>query len=184
MMAATPKTEPAEARFRELYHLNVEAVRRYVWRRDPMLVDDVVAETFLTAWRRLDEIPVNASAWLIVVARNTLLNEHRRERRQAAVTDRLAAEPSRSMGESQTSTSDLVDVAFSMLSEDDREILTLSIWDDLDRGAIAAVLGCSKANVSVRLHRARRRFAVELADLQRESGPLLHPATFTGGVDG
>src|SRR5579875_2095658 len=92
-----PKTlaegDTAQTRFTELYDQNVEAVRRYVWRRGPLLVDDVVAETFLVAWRRLDDVPSNALPWLITVARNTLLNERRHARRQTALSDRIAAEP-------------------------------------------------------------------------------------------
>ena len=42
-----------ERLFIRLYDEHVEAVRRYAWRRDPALADDVVAETFLVAWRRL-----------------------------------------------------------------------------------------------------------------------------------
>jgi len=50
--------EPARVdRFTHLYEENLEAVRRYVWRRDPAIADDVVSETFLVAWRRLDDVP-------------------------------------------------------------------------------------------------------------------------------
>jgi RNA polymerase sigma factor (sigma-70 family) len=173
----------AETRFNELYDRNVEAVRRYVWRRGPLLVDDVVAETFLVAWRRLDDVPVNALPWLITVARNTLLNERRRARRQTALSDRIAAEPARTSGESEPAMSDLVEVALAALLEQDREILLLSVWEDLDREAISEVLGCSKANVSVRLHRARHRFAEELERLSPASRSQLHTATLPGGAD-
>jgi RNA polymerase sigma-70 factor (ECF subfamily) len=107
----------------------------------------------------------------------------RRARRQVAVSDRIAAEPTHTVGESEAVTSGLVEVALAALSEPDREILSLSVWEDLDREAIAVVLGCSKANVSVRLHRARRRFAEEFERQSRTSRPRLHPATFPGGVD-
>ena len=49
-----------EERFNELYASHLEAVRRYVWRRDPTLCDDVLGETFLIAWRRLDRVPADA----------------------------------------------------------------------------------------------------------------------------
>jgi DNA-directed RNA polymerase specialized sigma24 family protein len=67
---ALHSSETREARFTRVYEEHLESVRRYVWRRDPDLVDDVVAETFLVAWRRIDDIPENAPAWLIGVARN------------------------------------------------------------------------------------------------------------------
>jgi RNA polymerase sigma-70 factor (ECF subfamily) len=53
--------------------------------------------------------------------------------------------------------------ALAGLSEADRELLMLSAWDDLGPSQIARVLGCSPAAARVRLHRARRRLADQLA---------------------
>lgn len=65
--------------------------------------------------------------------------------------------------------------AFSRLEDDDREVLTLVGVEQFDREEVAEVLDCSRANVRVRLHRARRRFAQELQkvgiDPQRSVGP-------------
>ena len=101
-------------------------------------VDDVVAETFLVAWRRLDDIPEAELPWLIGVARNVRMNAHRTARRQRDVSRRLAesAEPAWS-GDS--GESEAVRTALGKLSCADREVLLLSVWDDLDRVAIAAV---------------------------------------------
>jgi RNA polymerase sigma-70 factor, ECF subfamily len=173
----------AEGRFQALYDRNVEALRRYVWRRAPMVVDDVVAEAFLVAWRRLDEVPADALPWLIAVARNVLLNEHRRARRQTALSDRIAAEPERTAAGSEGGVSDVVQAALAALPKHDREILLLAAWEDLDRQAIAQALGCSKPSVSVRLHRARRRFISELERLNPEDQSQLRPAIFPGGFD-
>jgi RNA polymerase sigma factor (sigma-70 family) len=173
-----------EARFNQLYDDHFDAIRRYVWRRAPLNADDVAAETFLIAWRRLDDVPANALPWLITVARSTLLNERRRSRRQTAVSDRLAAEPAPPpAGEPDAVGSVLIEAALAVLSERDREVLLLSVWEDLDRAAIADALGCSRTNVSVRLHRARRRFAEELERQTPAANSSLRPATFTGGFD-
>jgi RNA polymerase sigma-70 factor (ECF subfamily) len=179
-----------EARFNEIYEQHFEAIRRYVWRRDPVIADDVAADTFLVAWRRLDDVPADAVPWLIGVARNLRLNERRRARRQTAVSDRLAREPApttsdidTSPSDVVTSPSDVVESALMSVPERDREILLLSVWEDLDRAAIAKALGCSKANVSVRLHRARRRFTDELERRASADSSPLHPVTLTGGSD-
>lgn len=179
-----PVDRAREARFNEIFDRHFDAVRRYVWRRGPLLADDVAAETFLVAWRRPDDVPVNALPWLIAVARNTLLNERRRSRRQTAVSDRIATEPTHTASASDSVASELIDTVLTAMPERDREVLLLSVWEDLDREAIAQVFGCSKSNVSVRLHRARRRFAEEM-ERQRpktDSHPL-QTATFTGGLD-
>lgn len=164
--------KPRAQRFTELYEEHFEPVRRYVWRRDPGVCEDVVSETFLVAWRRLDDVPADARPWLIGVARNVRLNALRSARRQDSVAQRLLEFSTPAFFEIE-SVSDAVQQALGALSEADREVLLLSVWDELDRGQIARVLGTSKSNVSVRLHRARRRFADALQ--QESPQPFLIP---------
>jgi RNA polymerase sigma-70 factor (ECF subfamily) len=171
-----------ETRFNRLHEQHFEAVRRYVWRRDPSLADDVVAETFLVAWRRVDEIPSDALPWLIAVARNVRLNAQRSVRRQEAVSARLAATTAPTMHLDSSRDGESVGAALDRLSAADREVLLLCVWDGLDRTAIAAVLGCTKANVSLRLHRARRRFAAALEATTAGSGGSICPSLIPGGA--
>jgi RNA polymerase sigma-70 factor (ECF subfamily) len=84
------------------------------------------------------------------------------------------------VGEPEAVGSVLVEAALAALSERDREVLLLSVWEDLDRAAIARALGCSQTNVSVRLHRARRRFAEELERQPPAASSSLRPATTSG----
>jgi RNA polymerase sigma-70 factor, ECF subfamily len=165
---ALHSSETREARFTRVYEEHLETVRRYVWRRDPDLADDVVAETFLVAWRRIDDVPEHAAPWLIGVARNVRRNTLRSARRQEAVSARLAdaVPPLADAGAPRESAA--LGAALRSLAPRDREVLLLAVWDGLDRASIAAALGCSKANVSVRLHRARRRFARCLAAGQHD----------------
>jgi RNA polymerase sigma-70 factor, ECF subfamily len=168
-------TRTREERFTRLYEEHFDPVRRYVWRREPGMWEDVVSETFLVAWRRLDDVPADARPWLIGVARNVRLNAHRSARRQDSVAQRLLESSTPEPYEVEF-VSDAVKQALGALSEPDREALLLSIWDELDRGQIARVLATSKSNVSVRLHRARRRFA---AVLEQES---THSFLISGGA--
>lgn len=146
--------------FNALYDTHHAAVRAYAWRRDAALADDIVAETFLVAWRRLEDISFDeALPWLLAVARHTHLNirrgERRRCRREASVagpTDATVA------GSDASGSGDRVLRLLSHLSDSDQEVLRLVAWEGLDRPAIARVLGCSRATVALRLHRARRRF--------------------------
>jgi DNA-directed RNA polymerase specialized sigma24 family protein len=68
--------EHAEARFEGLYAAHGRAVLAYAARRTPDAQDaaDIVADTFLVAWRRLDEVPAaqEARLWLYGVARKVL----------------------------------------------------------------------------------------------------------------
>jgi RNA polymerase sigma-70 factor (ECF subfamily) len=178
-----------ESVFNALYDTHYDAVRAYAWRRDPAFADDVVAETFLVAWRRLDDIPADAALpWLLGVARNALLNirrsERRRREREKAQALGLAPHDLPPRWEPSDGTQGPLWQTLQLLSSADREVLLLVAWEGLDRAAIARVLGCSRANVALRLHRARRRFQELLESagdsqelpsaLSRERGPLLH----------
>jgi RNA polymerase sigma factor (sigma-70 family) len=152
-----------ESEFNALYNAHYGAVRAYAWRRDPDLVDDVVAEAFLVAWRRLEDIPPDAPLpWLLAAARNVHLNMRRSQRRRLQRESLDAARkpvldegpPGEGLPEEEARIWGLVE----QLPERDREVLLLVAWEALDRAAIAQVLGCSQANVALRLFRARRRF--------------------------
>ena len=53
---------------------------------------DAVAEVFLTAWRRLDELPEGDArrVWLYATARRVMANQRRSSRRRSALHERLA----------------------------------------------------------------------------------------------
>src|SRR4051794_22007374 len=146
-----------ETAFAALFEAHLDAVRAYAWRRDPATADDVVAETFLVAWRRLGDVPDEALPWLIGVARNVRRNELRSGRRRSALVEQLSWLPPSSEPEVSPALAALAE-----LPERDREVLLLAAWEGLDRGEIAAALGCTRANVSLRLFRARRRLAAAL----------------------
>ena len=77
-----------------LFQRHYRDVATYVRRRaKPDLVEDVVAETFLVAWRRLDEVPVDARPWLLGVARKTLATQRRSGARQRSLLTKLEAAP-------------------------------------------------------------------------------------------
>src|SRR5215208_4199867 len=89
-----------EALFCSLFRSHHAVVRRYVTRRAwPDAVDDIVAETFLAAWRRLDDVPADALPWLLRTAANCLANHRRAATRGAALLERLRAEPARAGAE-------------------------------------------------------------------------------------
>jgi RNA polymerase sigma-70 factor (ECF subfamily) len=152
-----------EERFNRLHEQHFEAIRRYAYRRSPALADDIVAETFLVAWRRIDDVPGDERPWLFGVARHVRLNLQRSARRQQAVANRLSDGLNESLTAELAPPGEAIGRALSALPERDREILLLHAWEDLNRREIAAALGCSVANTSVRLHRARTRFAAALS---------------------
>ncbi|HEX4364644.1 MAG TPA: sigma-70 family RNA polymerase sigma factor [Solirubrobacteraceae bacterium] len=121
---------------------------------------DVMADTFLVAWRRFDEASRDRPrAWLYGVARRVLANRRRAVRRQTSLVHRLestVAGPSAGDG--------LILDALATLSDGDREVLLLVAWEGLSVTDAALVLGCRIATARMRLHRARRRLAAQLSD--------------------
>jgi RNA polymerase sigma-70 factor, ECF subfamily len=151
-----------------LCEAHTAAVTAYALRRVPHQdAADVVAETFLIAWRRLDEIDDERSAlpWLYAVARRVLLSQQRATGRQQAIAKRLAAEE-RSGGpqtEGAPIGSRRLLEALAELTEKDREVLMLAAWEELSSSEAARVLDCSATAFRIRLHRARRRLRERLA---------------------
>lgn len=168
---------------------NVELWRFAARRVGPATADDVVCETFLVAWRRLDEVPAGKErSWLYATARYVIANEHRSDRRRAALVERIA--PAR---ESDTACDDLaqavverdvVSRSLAALSAGDQEVLRLSEWERLTDREAAEVLNCSRSAYRLRLHRARRRFtaALDAADRRLPDHAQSHPAVLQKDV--
>ncbi|AGL19054.1 RNA polymerase sigma factor [Actinoplanes sp. N902-109] len=153
-----------DERFRRVYADCFEPLLAYALRRvqHPEDAADVVAETFLVAWRRGRELPGgdDARLWLYGVARRVLANQHRgdqrRERLGARLRQRLAPEPAADPG-AEVPDRLAVRAALARLPELDREVLTLTVWEGLPPREVAGVLGLSAAAVRTRLSRARAR---------------------------
>lgn len=154
-----------QARFEELYRAHADRVHAYALRRTSASVaDDVVADVFLVAWRRLREVPEDPLPWLLGVARRVLANRRRGDSRAAALHVRLAgAHRSDQPGAPQDIAGEHVLSALAGLGERDRELLMLIAWEGLDQAEVAATLGVRRGTLAVRLHRARQRFADALA---------------------
>jgi RNA polymerase sigma factor (sigma-70 family) len=165
------------AEYEELWERCYPQVYAYALRRaDQQTAQDVVAETFLVAWRRSDEVPPDAIPWLLGVARHVLANHRRGRRRQAALADvlldhSLAYSPGPDVDREFLT-------ALASLSDDDREVLILTSWDGLSLREAGRVLGISAASVGVRVFRARNRLRVALSpepardQLQPEEGQV------------
>jgi RNA polymerase sigma-70 factor, ECF subfamily len=153
--------------FEELFAAHYWAVRGYVLRRaSTAAVEDVVAETFLVAWRRVDTLREDPLPWLLGVARRILANQQRAERRRGALTARLQGLIPRQAPdwEPPATMSDDLAVAMVRLSPQEREALLLVAWEGLDGARAARAAGCSPVAFRARLHRARRHVAAALDD--------------------
>jgi RNA polymerase sigma-70 factor (ECF subfamily) len=162
---ARPANIARRERFAQTFEEHFRAVSAYALRRTtPAEAEDAVAETFLVAWRRLDELPEDAKPWLLGVARRVLANQRRAAGRRHALTERVAG-----VTASEQDPPRRPDVlqALATLSDVDREVLLLVAWDGLSIEEAATALHCTRTATKVRLHRAKRRFRAELSRLER-----------------
>lgn len=165
-------------RFQGIYEAHYRSVTAYARRRtaDPVDAQDVVAETFTIAWRRLGELPDDDAIlpWLYGVARRVLANQRRGNRRRDDLTTRLRSRQAGSADvESVVLASEerrTVLAALARLRGSDQEILRLAVWEELPHREIAQVLGGSESSVAVRLHRARSRLGREITKEERRRG--------------
>jgi RNA polymerase sigma-70 factor (ECF subfamily) len=179
----TDTSEDAEERFRALFTQCSRPLLAYALRRvgEPADAADVVAETFVVAWRRVDEIPPGSAArlWLFGVARRLLANQRRGRLRRSKLADRLRAELTDVVLDpmAPAETRQVVSAALARLDEDDRELLRLTSWEGLTPAEVAVVYAIPDGRARSRLHRARARFRLELEALgwdDERSGPAGH----------
>lgn len=174
------------ARFDELFRANVADIAAYCrWRtRSSADADDALAETFLAAWRRLDDVPARgpeARVWLYATARRVTANQHRAARRRMGLVDRIVRSrnesvPARAVTDGPDA--ERVRSALAQLSARDREVLLLAEWEELSSAKAARVMGCSEGSARGRLHRARKRFraAFERLHPRATSTPDTNPS--------
>ncbi|MFG1856981.1 RNA polymerase sigma factor [Actinomadura geliboluensis] len=170
------------SRFTRLYDENHRRVLAYaLTHAEPHTAEDIAGETFLIAWRRLDDVGDPPLPWLLGVARNLLRKQHDRRRRGHALADRIRAlttpadlaawDVAEHVVERETALA-----AVAALPERDLEVLALVNWHGLEPWQAAKVMGCSAPALAVRLHRARRRLARALDTAAAPAGPRPAPA--------
>jgi RNA polymerase sigma-70 factor (ECF subfamily) len=151
-----------EARFTDLYDRHYRSVLGYaLLRSDHGVAEDIASETFMIAWRRLDDLPDPPLPWLLVVARNVMRNQRKRLLRGAELVARLAELNSFAEGDvaERVANREAALAVLSGLKEHDVEAVILASWYGLSPEEAAQVAGCSPRTYNVRLHRARRRLA-------------------------
>ena len=155
-------------------------VRHYT--RNPVEVEDIVQDTFLKAYSRLDSFQQNAtfSTWLYRIATNTVLDFLKRRGRSPiqAVEDpevTAATEGSESHGlgrpDSGMDQDEIAEVTHKVLDELPeifRTVLVLREFEERAYQEIADILGISIGTVESRLFRARARFKQKLTQMYPE----------------
>ncbi|MGH8926164.1 MAG: RNA polymerase sigma factor [Acidimicrobiia bacterium] len=155
------------AQFESIYADHMLRVLAYCGRRTRSAdAADACAETFLIAWRRIEDIPPppNTLPYLYGIAGRVVSNQlrtlHRRSRLDAKLANLGVAPPiDPSVLVYQSSRDQEVIAAVNRLKAKDREIVKLYAWEDLPRDTIAEMMGMTRVAVDQRIHRSYQKLA-------------------------
>ncbi|HEU4319583.1 MAG TPA: sigma-70 family RNA polymerase sigma factor [Acidimicrobiia bacterium] len=156
-----------QRRFEELYERHMLEVLAYCMRRlGRTNAADACSETFLIAWRRLDDLPEPPQTlpYLYGIARRVASNQARSLRRRSRLDARLTAlgvstAPDPELLVAQSNRDQEIVAAVRRLKPKDREIVMLYAWEDLPRDTIAEMMGMTRSAIDQRIHRANKRLA-------------------------
>jgi len=148
--------------FESLYHAHAGRVFALCLRMtgDPSRAEDLLQETFLRAWTRLDSYrgPEGFPTWLRTIALHVAISDRRaRQRRrwkEDAVEERFPGEPPgapRELGPALD-----LERAIAGLPPGAREVFVLHDIEGLRHDEIAGLLGIAVGTSKAQLHRARR----------------------------
>ncbi|MBC7460801.1 MAG: RNA polymerase sigma factor [Thermoleophilia bacterium] len=160
-----------DAAFRELYERHVDAITGYlVARVGPDARDDLVTETFATAWSKagsFDPEATSARPWLFGIATMQVHRHRARERRwQAAILrEATMAAPQVETDPAQLhAEAGIARAALARLTPAEREMLLLVSVGELRITEAAAAAGIRESAARMRLMRARRELTAFLDD--------------------
>lgn len=167
-----------DSRFSTLFLSHYDDVLGYCVRRTNRAdADDVAAEVFTTAWRRIDDLDwETAKPWLFGIARGALANHNRSSGRRNRLGMRIGsladhpAEGPEVQVIRREEDQEVIDVLGSLRPKD-REVLMLSVWENLTAPEIGIAAGVSTAAAEQRLHRAKQRFADALERATAQVSP-------------
>jgi RNA polymerase sigma factor (sigma-70 family) len=163
--------DEAKEHFVQLYAETRVGILGFLMRRteNPSDAADLLAESYLIAWRRIEDVPRGEQArlWLYGVARRVLSNYRRHEEVEDTLAERLKSDLDRYKVGSRAVDSpfgEVIEESIRNLDAVDREIIELSAWEELSPSEIATVVGMNAGTVRVRLHRVRKALGVTLTE--------------------
>ncbi len=167
-MARIPSTDET---FSSLFAAHHQELHAYCLRRLPVDdANDAAAEIFLTAWRRLKEIPSGDEArlWLYGVARNVVRNWTRSGRRRLRLVAKVGslAPPRPEAPDIRVIRSEehqeVID-AIANLRDSDQEVVRLKIWEGLSNAEVGVILDITDRAVEARYTRSIKKLHKLLA---------------------
>jgi RNA polymerase sigma-70 factor (ECF subfamily) len=155
-------------RFEAVVDVVYEPLQRYFGRRTQSAdVSDLLNDALLVIWRRLDSVPADhALPWSYGIAKRCLANHRRGERRRLRLVGRLVSETGNELVAQQRGAAETghpgLEAALDALDDDERELVRLWAWEQLEPRELAMVLDMTPNAVSLRLTRAKKKLVSAL----------------------
>jgi RNA polymerase sigma-70 factor (ECF subfamily) len=155
----------------ELYHLNLDAIYRYIYYRVGLAQDaeDLTALVFMKAWEALGsyiDYGNPFSSWLYRIAHNVVIDHHRREKKlEGYLTGGEPVEEITSEiieGQAENTLEKIIEheelqilaQAISQLSTDQQQVVILRFIEGLSHSEIADIIGKNEGTCRMIQHRA------------------------------
>ena len=153
--------EDKELRFTQLINEKLPMLQRVVYRivANESDTDDVIQSALLKAWKNYDSYRDNSqfASWICRIACNQAYDLFRRRQREAGKLELFAIHANEAADDSAAlDRLALVEQTMKSLPSNLHAALSLTVFENMSPDKVAAILGCTKATVYWRIHRARK----------------------------
>jgi RNA polymerase sigma-70 factor (ECF subfamily) len=139
--------------------------------------EELAQDSFLKAFRSLGSFKMNSSfaTWLYRIVYNTSISHVRVKKRgvlsledfPADATDFIGSNTNEEEAEREYRSS-LVNFALQKINEEERALISLYYYEDMNSDEISEVTGLSKSNIKVKLFRARQKMLEIIENVEKK----------------
>ena len=140
--------------------------------------EEIAQDAFIKAYRSLGNFRNKSSfsTWLFRIVYNTSISLVRSRKKGVLAIEEFPADAVDFLGINRNEEeaaedyrNSLINFALQKISEDDRGLITLFYYDDLDTEEISKITGINKSGIKVKLFRARKKMADIIAKVEQKN---------------
>jgi RNA polymerase sigma-70 factor (ECF subfamily) len=155
--------------FGELYKIFLSRIYRFVYylTGDEFSAEDITQNTFLRAWKSLPNFSFNEGtfqSYLYTIARNLVIDDQRKKKAYSLEGYENILESKENLENAvwKNEASEKVHQALADLDADDREILILRFFEEMQFEEISKVIGKESGAIRVKIHRLMEKLRQKL----------------------